>query len=54
MDQLTEALADVPAEDLDAIIAEFAYRAEEYAAVDSPYSRVYAAVACAAIDALNA
>jgi hypothetical protein len=51
MDKLTQALSEVPADDLAAIIEEFAHRTEVYTNLDSPYAFVYAAIACAAIDA---
>jgi hypothetical protein len=54
MDQLTAALADLDRADLGAIAAEFSYRSHAHLDAGSPWTRTYAAIASAALDALNA
>lgn len=53
MDKLAEALSALPADDLEAIVCEFSWRAEVMAETNGDWSRVYAVIACAAVDALN-
>jgi hypothetical protein len=53
MDKLTEAFRYLDADDLDAIVAEFAWRAETMAEANGNWAAVYALIACAAVDALN-
>jgi hypothetical protein len=54
MENLVCAFRELDASDLDAIVAEFAWRAEVMAEANGDWSRVYAVIACAAIDARNA
>ncbi|PSK63412.1 hypothetical protein B0E53_04659 [Micromonospora sp. MH33] len=54
MNDLVTAFRELDAGDLDAIVSEFAWRAEVMAEANGDWSRVYALIACAAVDALNA
>lgn len=54
MEKLTEAFRELDASDIEAIVSEFAWRAEVMAEANGDWSRVYALIACAAVDALHA
>jgi hypothetical protein len=51
---LTEALSDLPSADLDALISEFFTRMEAGLETGNPFTRLYALIAVAGIDAQNA
>lgn len=54
MEKLTEAFRELDASGIEAIVSEFAWRAEVMAEANGDWSRVYALIACAAVDALHA